>query len=216
MSIRKWQEIANQKEEVENQRLSILNAFKERKVADEMGSLQAEKLFRPITKRLDPQEKHPEEREDFYGNLDRDLFEEGDVGDEMANLFDDGQELLGPNEGVEPKFVKNIPLPDDGDLLEEETLQEKPDLPESDEEVLPGEKPTRWSSAPNLPSYSEAFPRRKRKEPESVYLSTLEKFLKKKDPEATLKVGDKILTHEEAENEAYKIFAGRAKKVLQG
>ena len=52
MSIRKWQDIAKQKEVVENQRKNILNAFKERKVKDEMGGLAAEKLFRPLTRRM--------------------------------------------------------------------------------------------------------------------------------------------------------------------
>ena len=39
MSIKKWQEIAKQKQEVENQRQSILIAIKERKVQEEMGEL---------------------------------------------------------------------------------------------------------------------------------------------------------------------------------
>ena len=52
MSIKKWEEIAQQKRAIETQRQRILNAFKERKIKDEMGELEAEKLFRPITKRL--------------------------------------------------------------------------------------------------------------------------------------------------------------------
>ena len=58
MSIKKWQEIAEQKQVVENQRKNILNAFKERKVKDEMGSIAGEKLFRPFTRRM---EKIPED-----------------------------------------------------------------------------------------------------------------------------------------------------------
>ena len=37
MSIRIWEDIASQKKQVENQRKEILNAFKQRKVADELG-----------------------------------------------------------------------------------------------------------------------------------------------------------------------------------
>ena len=52
MSIRIWEDIASQKKQVENQRKEILNAFKQRKVADEVGMVRAEKLFQPITKLL--------------------------------------------------------------------------------------------------------------------------------------------------------------------
>ena len=50
MSIRIWKEIADQKKQVEDQRKTILNAFKQRSVEDQMGTLKAEKLFQPITK----------------------------------------------------------------------------------------------------------------------------------------------------------------------
>ena len=59
MSTKKWQEIAEQKQVVENQRKNILNAFKERKEKDEMGSIGAEKLFRPITSRMGKKKKTP-------------------------------------------------------------------------------------------------------------------------------------------------------------
>ena len=51
MSIKKWNELAQQKQVVEEQRKNILNAFKERKIQDEIGLIGAEKLFRPVTKR---------------------------------------------------------------------------------------------------------------------------------------------------------------------
>ena len=57
MSIRIWEDIASQKKQVENQREEILNAFKQRKVADELGVVRAEKLFQPITKLLGSQER---------------------------------------------------------------------------------------------------------------------------------------------------------------
>ena len=53
LSIKKWQEIAQQKQVVEEQRKNFLNAFKKRKVKDEMGGLAAEKLFLPVTRRME-------------------------------------------------------------------------------------------------------------------------------------------------------------------
>ena len=64
MSIRIWEERASQKKQVENQRKEILNAFKQRKVADELGMVKAEKLFRPITK-LWVGKREEEEKEKF-------------------------------------------------------------------------------------------------------------------------------------------------------
>ena len=79
MSIKKWEEIAQQKRVVEAQRQLILNAFKERKIKDEIGSLAAEKLFRPVTKR--PTDKTSEEAE---GSAERQLPDYA-VNDETLN-----------------------------------------------------------------------------------------------------------------------------------
>ena len=225
MSIKKWQEIAEQKEEVEKQRLTILNAFKARKVQDEMGGLAAEKLFRPITKRLPPKHQIPE-REDFFENFDRDLWEEGDIADEMGNLFGNGQELLPQDQGVSPKFIKNIPLPPDEDL-EEDILPEDPKeglLPDSDDEVFPEEEKQRRHSAPTLSQPPACSPppsyKFQKKDPESVDLSTLKKFLKnnKRDPNAkfeTRKLKFYGWNKTQVENEVFRIYSERAKKVLQ-
>ena len=74
MSIKKWKERARQKRVVEAQRQQILDAFKERKIQDEMGGLAAEKLFRPITKRTG---KIPE---------DEGVFSDYDLDDETRNF----------------------------------------------------------------------------------------------------------------------------------
>ena len=158
-----------------------------------MGELAGEKLFRPITKRLDPPEQNIPEREDLYANFDRDLFEEGDIADELVNLFDDGQELLPQNEGVKPKFGKNIPLPDeDEDFLDPESGL----LPDPDEEVLPGEKQRRHSDPgsqiPYLsdppPIYSPPPSYKAKRSDETNDLFSLEKFVKqnKKNPNARI------------------------------
>ena len=191
MSIKKWQEIEQQKQVVEEQRKNILNAFKARKVQVEMGGLAAEKRFRPITKKLNPPEHQIPERD----------------------------------KGITPKFIKNIPLPpEEEDIdLEEDILPEKSLLPDSNDEVFPGEKQRRHS-APILsepPAYSPPpFYKFQKKDPESVDLSTLEKFLKnnKGDPNA------KIMTQKskfygwdknQVEDEVFRIYSERAKKVLQ-
>ena len=53
MSMKKWQESVNEKAEVEQQNESILAAIKNNKIKEELGQLSGEKLFKPITSRLD-------------------------------------------------------------------------------------------------------------------------------------------------------------------
>ena len=65
MSIRIWKEIADQKKQVEDQRKTILNAFKKRSVEDQMGTIQAEKLFQPITKLMAKRSKEDKPFPDY-------------------------------------------------------------------------------------------------------------------------------------------------------
>ena len=53
MSMNKWRELVSEKEEVEKQNASILAAIKNNKIKEELGLLSGEKLFKPITSRLD-------------------------------------------------------------------------------------------------------------------------------------------------------------------
>ena len=53
MSMKKWRESVNEKAEVEQQNESILAAIKNNKIKEELGQLSGEKLFKPITSRLD-------------------------------------------------------------------------------------------------------------------------------------------------------------------
>ena len=102
MSIKKWQEIARQKEEVENQRKNILLAFKERKVKDEMGLIGAEKLFQPITRRM---EKIPE---------DQFIVPDYDIDDQTRNfknvLSSCQEEISGTSEKVSKSPQNPSPL----------------------------------------------------------------------------------------------------------
>ena len=111
MSIRIWEDIASQKKQVENQRKEILNAFKQRKVADELGVVRAEKLFQPITKLLGkPREGEKFAASDFpdYAmagediNYMHELPFAGEEEDPYADLepFEEAdQEDLGSSEG---------------------------------------------------------------------------------------------------------------------
>ena len=218
MSIRLWEEIAKQKEEVENQRRRILNTFKANKINREMGSLKAERLFKPITERLEaarpqglrpaaPQEK-PEQAAFDYGD------------DELQNW-----EALPFGEVEEEDFLAPAPAPapDEDEIFSLVGAEgKKPDdfFDPEDEGVLPGEK--RSHSEPNLPSYSESTrppPPYKKRSEETNDLSTLEKFLKenKDKPNAMITTEKSKFygwTVEQANYRRYEIYTGRAEEVL--
>ena len=210
MSIRIWNEIADQKKQVEAQRARILNAFKQRSVEDQVGVLKAEKLFKPITKLLGK----PSNEEKPFPDYDIDD-QTRLVKNEMPFAdypFDEGRKLEqeeeeDPYEDLEPfteeemmvpatesqvgseqdyKWDEDIPLPD------KSSPDPDPDPDELGEEVLPGEKQLPQST----PSYSEATKDDnppKYKEPrgdDSSDLSTLKKFLKNNEG----KPGAKITT----------------------
>ena len=53
MSLKKWQERAEAEAEVERQEDEICRKYKTHKIANEFGQVEAEKLFKPITTRMD-------------------------------------------------------------------------------------------------------------------------------------------------------------------
>ena len=75
MSMKKWRQLVNEKAEVEQQNESILAAIKNNKINEELGQLSGEKLFKPITSRLDTRVgvPHPEEQVPDYGMDEFDL-----------------------------------------------------------------------------------------------------------------------------------------------
>ena len=99
MSIRIWEELADQKKQVENQRETILNAFKQRKVEDELGMVKAEKMFKPITKLLGKRSKEDKPVPDYdiddqTRNFKNELpFGEGDYEKEMVYEEDPYEDL---------------------------------------------------------------------------------------------------------------------------
>ena len=75
MSMKKWRELVSEKAEVEQQNESILAAIKNNKIKEELGQLSGEKLFKPITSRLDTRVAvaTPEEKVPDYGMDEFDL-----------------------------------------------------------------------------------------------------------------------------------------------
>ena len=181
MSIRIWEDIASQKKQVENQRKEILNAYKQRKVADELGQVRAEKLFHPITKLLGkPKEGEKFAASDFpdYAMAGEDINymhelpfagEEEDPYEDLEPFEEADQEDLGPSEGQSgSEKVKDYSgflqwLQEQGYESDEiiplpeksspgpEEITTLADLEELEEEVLPGDKA---EAAP--PRYSAA------------------------------------------------------------
>ena len=82
MSMNKWRELVSEKEEVEKQNESILAAIKNNKIKEELGLLSGEKLFKPITSRLDTiQEGAPKEEKEEAPDYGMDEFD-------LINPFD--------------------------------------------------------------------------------------------------------------------------------
>ena len=186
MSIRIWEDIASQKKQVENQREEILNAFKQRKVADELGVVRAEKLFQPITKLLGkPREGEKFAASDFpdYAMAGEDIsymhelpfageedpyadlepFEEADQEDLGSSEGQSGSEKVKDYSGFIQWLQKHgyesdeiIPLPEKSSPGPEE-ITTLADPEELGEEVLPGDKAERAGGpAAAPPRYSAA------------------------------------------------------------
>ena len=213
MSIRIWKEIADQKKQVENQRERILNAFKQRSVEDQMGTIKAEKLFQPITKLMGKPRKEEKPFPDY------------DIDDQTRNFKNELPFVDYPFEQEEdPADLE--PAPEEEDPADLEPAPE-----EFGEEVLPGEKQqaslgSLQSLPPSAPSYSEATkddPPPKYKEPradDSNDLSTLNKFMKNNEgnPDAIIKTSKSPFLGydvEQAKYAVYEIYTERAKKVLE-
>ena len=211
MSIRIWEERATQKKQVEDQRERILNAFKQRKVADKWGMVKAEKLFTPIPKLLGEKEAKPGEKgvektpvPDYtVAGEDMNFFHELPFADEEKQDEDPYEDLAPFTEDEmwvpatesqvgsdqEYEWDEIFPLPEKSSPSPEE-VKPLPDPDEFGSEVRPGEKQPPQSA----PSYSEATKDDKPpkyKEPrgnDSRDLSTLNKFIKNSEgkPGATI------------------------------
>ena len=244
MSIRIWEEIAKQKEQVENQRQNILNAFKQRSVANELGQVRAEKLFRPITKLLGKPKDDEGVAPDY--DIDDDLlnfanelpFGEGDYVEPPVEEVDQEDD---PYAGLEPFTEDELMVPateseagsdkeyDWDELFPSPEKSSPVPSPEKSspvpakEEVLPGPSGEKSETVP--PRYSEVTREDKPpkyREPrgdDSKELSILTKFLdqNKNNPDAKISTKKSKFygtTVEEAMYRVYDIYTERAKMVL--
>ena len=64
MSLKKWQQLAEEKSAVDQQEQETHQKFKMDKINKEFGQLSGEELFKPITKRLDEKSSDNVEEEE--------------------------------------------------------------------------------------------------------------------------------------------------------
>ena len=176
MSMKKWQESVNEKAEVEKQNASILAAIKNNKIKEELGLLSGEKLFKPITSRLDTiQEGAPKEEKEEVPDYGMDEF---DLINPFDGDFNPDAETPTPtptsSPTPSPSPTSTPPSPTWGEPQTPESTP-LPPLTEEEEEELeesggkPEEKPSKWG--PPKPPGIEGS--------ESVDLQTLNSMLTK-------------------------------------
>ena len=177
MSIRKWQEIAKQKEVVQEQRKNILNAFKERKIQDEIGLIGAEKLFRPVTRRMGENQIQQLPAPDY------DVDDEIRNWDELPFIEDeDEDEDEGEEEGPDYSLLEE-------DYKKDEILPVEKQTPRQPQTPLPPQTPRPLSPRP-LPRTqkpSSDYPKFPR-DPDSVILGILNRCINsnRHNPKATI------------------------------
>ena len=174
MSMKKWRKLVSEKAEVEQQNESILAAIKNNKIKEELGQLSGEKLFKPITSRLDTRNlaavAGPEEQAPDYGMDEFDLINpfDGDFNPDAETPTPTPTPTPSPSPPPssptstwgEPHTPESTPLPPLAEE-EEEELEESGGKPE--------EKPSKWGPPQELVI----------KGSESVDLQTLNSMLTK-------------------------------------
>ena len=240
MSIRIWEDIASQKAQVENQRKEILSAFKQRKVADELGQVGAEKLFQPITKLLRKplieEEKFPDygiDDEQFLNFKNELPFGEGDFeeppvkepeeeDDPYADL-----EPFGEGEWEDEMFPATESQAGSDKEYEWDELFPAPDpAPDLGPDLGLAKAPGESKATPAPPRYSavtkadEPPKYREPRDDDSTSLSILTRFIEsnKNNPDAVISKKNsrfRGMNLEEARYKVYEIFTDRAKLVLE-
>ena len=170
MSMKKWRQLVGEKAEVEQQNESILAAIKNNKIKEELGQLSGEKLFKPITSRLDTRVAvaGPEEQAPDYGMDEFDLINPFD-GD-----FNPDAETPTPSPTPSPSPTSTPPPSPTSTWGEPRTPESTPLPPLAEEEETelagkPEEKPSKWGPPQELVI----------KGSESVDLQTLNSMLTK-------------------------------------
>ena len=170
MSMKKWQKLASEKAEVEQQNDKILAVIKNTKINKGFGQLSGEDLFKPITSRLDKLQvgdsnsKEEEEVPD-YG------MDEFDLNNPFDGDFNPDAEtpLPSPSPTPTPSPTSSPPLSPTSTPLPPLAEEEETELMEEMEEEQPSTSETKWGPPQELVI----------KGSESVDLQTLNSMLTK-------------------------------------
>ena len=146
MSMKKWQKLASEKAEVEQQNDKILAVIKNTKINKGFGQLSGEDLFKPITSRLDKLQvgdSKPKEEEEIpdYGMDEFDLNNpfDGDFNPDAETPLPTPTPSPTPSPPLSPT---STPLPPLAEEEETELMEESGASPE--------EKPSKWGSPQEL------------------------------------------------------------------
>ena len=156
MSMKKWQKLASEKAEVEQQNDKILAVIKNTKINKGFGQLSGEDLFKPITSRLDKLQvgtapKEEEEQIPDYGMDEFDLNNpfDGDFNPDAETPLPTPLPTPTPSPSPSPppspppSYYTSSPPPSPlPPLAEEEELEESG--------ASPGGKPSKWGSPQEL------------------------------------------------------------------
>ena len=140
MSMKKWQKLASEKAQVEQQNDSILAAIKNNKIDKEFGQLSGEDLFKPITSRLDKLQvgAAPKEEKEEVPDYGMDEF---DLNNPFDDDFNPDEETPSPTPSPTPPpsptpsptstppSPTSTPLPPLAEEEETELMEESGDTP---------------------------------------------------------------------------------------
>ena len=173
--MKKWRKLVSEKAKVEQQNANILTAIKNNKINEELGQLSGEKLFKPITSRLDKRQEEAAPKEDKEEVPDYGM-DEFDLNNPFDGDFNPDAETLPPSPSPTPTPT---PSPSPTSTPPSPTSTPLPPLAEEDEMELmeeSGASPTpqsksesKWGS-PKEPGIKGS---------ESVDLQTLSSMLTK-------------------------------------
>ena len=116
--MKKWNQLAEEKGELEEQEQGIRQKFKMNKINKEFGQLSGEELFKPITKRLDKaatKDPEPEPAEELDYGMD-----EFDRLNPFAEDFRPDAETPPPTPAPTPPPTP--PPPEEGDIFEDDAV----------------------------------------------------------------------------------------------
>ena len=153
MSMKKWQKLASEKAEVEQQNDSILAAIKNNKINKEFGQLSGEDLFKPITSRLDKlqvgdsnSKAEPKEEIPDYG------MDEFDLNNPFDGDFNPDAETPPPTPtpSPSPSPPSHHHLPPSSPTSSPTSTPLPPLAEEEETELMEEEQPSKWGPPQEL------------------------------------------------------------------